>query len=133
MHKGLRVAGTVLLWLITLLQAFQFAAAGISKFDSHSSWSRMFAHWGLPHWFQLAIGAEEAIAAVLLLIPRTARYGAMLVVATMIGAIAVRTGHGEFMHLEREIIPIVFATIIFIARHTMAKRQAAVAAPAAGD
>ena len=129
-NRAVRIAGLTLLWIITIFQAAQFAGAGISKFGDHSGWTRMFQHWGLPHWFQLAIGVEEVVAAVLLAVPKTARLGAVLVVATMIGALTVRIGHGEFRHLEREIIPITFATIIFAARQVMASRGRHAAASA---
>jgi DoxX-like family len=123
-NRIIRIAALTLLWIITILQALQFAAAGVSKFGAHSNWTRMFAHWGLPHWFQLVIGAEEVIAACLLLFPRTARIGAALI---------VRTGHGEFTHLLREVIPLTLAAIIFTARQIMVGgstrgRTAAVAA-----
>lgn len=122
-NRIIRIAALTLLWIITILQALQFAAAGFSKFGAHSSWTRMFAHWGLPHWFQLVIGAEEMIAACLLVFPRTARIGATLVAATMIGALIVRTGHGEFTHVLREVIPLTLAAIIFAARQMIVSRS----------
>ena len=75
-----RIVGLVLLWIITVLLALQFAAAGASKFSSQGGWVQMFTHWGFPGWFRVAIGVAEVAAAVLLLVPRTARYGAVVVV-----------------------------------------------------
>jgi putative oxidoreductase len=46
----------------------------------------LFAAIGLGQWFRYVTGAIEISAAVALLIPSTAPFGAILLVATMFGA-----------------------------------------------
>ena len=48
----------------------------------------MFDAIGLGQWFRYVTGSVEVLGAVLLLIPRTSGLGALLLVGTMLGAIA---------------------------------------------
>src|SRR4051812_17704467 len=93
-----RIALTVVVWLLTLLLAAAFGGAGMAKLTSGGGWARSFAHWGFPVWFRIAIGVAEIGTALLLLVPRTARYGAVLVVAIMIGALVTKGVHHELTH-----------------------------------
>ena len=109
----------VLVWIVTILLAFIFLNAGRGKF-ADGFWTLLFQRWGLPHWFQLTIGVEEVIAAALLVWPKTARLGAVLVAATMVGAMILGIVHGEFRNIPAEVVSLTFATIIFAARQRMA-------------
>jgi hypothetical protein len=80
-----RVAFEVLLWGLSLMLILVFTRAGLAKFDDSSGWARAFAVWGYPIWFRMLIGAVEIAAAVLLLWPRTAAYGAILIIVVMLG------------------------------------------------
>jgi uncharacterized membrane protein YphA (DoxX/SURF4 family) len=80
-----RIALDMLLWGLAALLVFVFARAGWAKFDPDSGWSRAFAHWGYPVWFRMLIGATEIAAALLLLWPRTAAYGAAAIIVVMLG------------------------------------------------
>jgi uncharacterized membrane protein YphA (DoxX/SURF4 family) len=73
-------------WILTALLCLMFARAGLLKFDGASGWSRLFRNVGFPVWFRIFIGVWEVGAALLILIPRTALYGALMIVAVMIGA-----------------------------------------------
>lgn len=112
-------SGLIIVWIITALLAFIFMKAGIGKFVVNGFWTQLFQRWGLPHWFQLAIGVEEIIAALLLLWPRSARLGAILVASIMLGAIAVGAAHHDLKSLPAELISLLFATVIFAARQSM--------------
>src|SRR3954465_3366331 len=74
--KGLRIAGFAIVWLVTLFLAFVFVAQGFAKFSDSSGWAAAFRHWGYPDWFRVAIGVAEVGAALVLLVPATAPFGA---------------------------------------------------------
>jgi uncharacterized membrane protein YphA (DoxX/SURF4 family) len=75
----------VVLWALAAMLIFVFTRAGLNKFDDGSGWARAFAVWGYPVWFRVLIGVIELSAAVLILWPRTAAYGAILVIVVMLG------------------------------------------------
>ncbi|MEA2339068.1 MAG: putative oxidoreductase [Thermoanaerobaculia bacterium] len=106
------IAKEVAVWLLTLLLVAMFANAGIRKFPESGGWTRMFRLAGFPDWFRILIGVIEVAAAALLLIPRTAAYGAITVIVVMIGALGTvaMTLHGTFM--MRGLMPASVALII---------------------
>ncbi|HEY3056520.1 MAG TPA: DoxX family protein [Thermoanaerobaculia bacterium] len=110
------IAREVVVWLITILMVLMFGAAGLRKFSEHSGWTVMFHNLGFPDWFRILIGAIETAAALLLLYPRTAAYGAMANVAVMIGAIASVSMHGWTHSLPQPTVALVLSAIILAAR-----------------
>ena len=82
-----RLGKEVLIWIPTVLLVAMFLIAGLRKFPESGGWSQMFRAFGYPVWFRLLIGVVETAAALLLVVPRTAAYGAATMVVTMIGAI----------------------------------------------
>ena len=74
---ALRIAAAVILGQ-TLF--FKFSAAPESVY--------IFATLGAEPWGRIGSGVVELAACILLLMPRTAGYGALLAAATMLGAIA---------------------------------------------
>lgn len=62
-----------------------------------AAFESMFADFGLPLWSVPVIGVLELLGAVLVLIPRTAMYGAVLIAAIMVGAASCHllTGAGS--------------------------------------
>jgi uncharacterized membrane protein YphA (DoxX/SURF4 family) len=115
--RAVRIGLEVVLWTLTAWLAFVFVRAGFAKFDPTSGWSTAFAHWGYPVWFRVLIGVVEVAAAALLLWPRTASWGAMLIVAVMLG------GMGTHVFIEHrparatsELMPLVLASIIIAGR-----------------
>jgi hypothetical protein len=94
-----------------------FTRAGVDKFDGSSGWTRAFAVWGYPVWFRMLVGAIELSAAVLILWPRTAAYGAILIVVVMLG------GMGTHIVVERrparvtsELGQLTFSSIVLAGR-----------------
>ena len=107
----------VLFWALAILLITVFARAGWSKFDDSSGWSRAFAYWHYPVWFRVAIGVLEVGASLLLLWPRTAAYGAAIIVVVMLG------GMGTHIFVEHrpsrvtsEVLQLAFASTLFIGR-----------------
>jgi uncharacterized membrane protein YphA (DoxX/SURF4 family) len=115
--RALRIGLEVLLWAVSAQLILVFARAGWAKFDPSSGWARAFTYWGYPVWFRILIGVLEIGAALLLLWPRAAAYGAAIVIGVMLG------GMGTHVFIEHrpsrvtsEIAQLVFASIIFAGR-----------------
>jgi putative oxidoreductase len=111
-----RVAAVAGTWLVTLFLALVFARAGVNKFDGDGGWARAFVAWGFPAWFRVLIGVLEVAAALLLLVPRLAPAGALLVIAVMLGGMGTHLAHDQARHLRSEVLPIVLATAVLYAR-----------------
>ena len=111
-----QIAKEVVIWILTIALMLQFGNAGIRKFFEFGGWTRMFHNLGLPDWFRIVIGVLETAAAVLLALPRTAAYGAALIVPIMIGAFTIMVMHGWTRAFPPPIIALVMATIILVAR-----------------
>lgn len=104
-------------WILTALLVLMFANAGIRKFFEHGGWTWMFRHVGLPDWFRIVIGVLEAGAAALLLPPRTAAYGALIVIPIMLGAIGTNlAAHMPLRGLVPSTVSMLVAAIVLAAR-----------------
>jgi uncharacterized membrane protein YphA (DoxX/SURF4 family) len=124
-----RIVGEVAVWIVTAMLVLMFARAGLDKFSDTSGWARAFSLWGFPVWFRILIGVAELTAAALLILPRTAPYGALLVVAVMLGAMGTHLAIGEARHITSEVVPMTFALIIFFARRPGWARRASTRTP----
>jgi putative oxidoreductase len=80
-----RIANVVL-WVVQIALAAMFLFAGGSKLAGAPAMVSLFAAIGLGQWFRYVTGAIEISAAVALLIPSAAPFGAVLLVLTMVGA-----------------------------------------------
>jgi hypothetical protein len=67
------------------------------KFTGAAESVYIFTKVGMESWGRYGVGIAELIAAVLILIPRTAGFGALLTVGLMVGAIAM---HILFLGIE---------------------------------
>jgi uncharacterized membrane protein YphA (DoxX/SURF4 family) len=65
-----------------------FFLAGGSKLAGAPAMVATFDTIGVGQWFRYVTGIIEVVAAVALLVPRFAPFGALLLVPTMLGAIA---------------------------------------------
>jgi hypothetical protein len=81
-------AGRVALWIAQLALAGLFFLAGSSKLAGAPEMVGLYETIGVGQWFRHATAAIEIAAAVALLVPSLAVFGALLLVPTMIGAIA---------------------------------------------
>jgi len=77
---------TIALWITQIALAAMFLFSGVSKLAGAPAMVNMFAAIGLGQWFRYVTGAIEISAAVALLIPSAAPFGAILLVPTMFGA-----------------------------------------------
>jgi putative oxidoreductase len=83
MKRSLNIAS----WVLQLLAAAAFLGAGIPKLAGAAPMVQMFDTIGAGQWFRYVTGGIEVGSAVLLLLPATAAYGALLLACTMLGAI----------------------------------------------
>jgi uncharacterized membrane protein YphA (DoxX/SURF4 family) len=88
-------AAIVTVWVIQILLAAMFLMAGGSKLAGAPAMVELFKALGFGQWFRYVTGAVEATSAVLLLIPSMAAFGALLLVPTMIGAMAANISLGQ--------------------------------------
>ncbi len=80
-------ATTVVTWILSVLGAAAFVSVGVSKLAGAPAMVATFDTIGVGQWFRYVTGGIEVVGAVLLLVPALARWGALLLACTMIGAI----------------------------------------------
>ena len=90
-----RRGATIALWVVQIGLAAMFLMAGGSKLMAAPAMVALFDAIGWGQWFRYVTGAIETSAAVALLIPSAAVYGALLLIPTMIGAIATNLFLGQ--------------------------------------
>lgn len=82
-------------YVLGVLVALVFISQGLMKFDPDGFWTPAFERWGYPVWFRYVIGVLETAGGALLLVPRTAAYGAGVLLPVMVGAFITRLGDGR--------------------------------------
>jgi uncharacterized membrane protein YphA (DoxX/SURF4 family) len=82
-----RRAFAVGLWTLQIVSAALFLFSGALKLTGAPMMVQMFGTIGLGQWFRYVTGGLEVISAVLLLVPSLARFGALALAVTMVGAI----------------------------------------------
>ena len=105
-----RILKVIAVWLPTILFAMLFLQAGVGKFAASAAWSERLAGWGYPAGSNMVIGAVELLAAIALLVPRFAGYGAATIGVVMLGACGTHFLHGE---TTSTIFTFVLATFLF--------------------
>ncbi len=96
----------VVAWVISVLLSLSFVFAGYQKIPPGTGMIKRFEAWGYTADFALLVGVLEVLAGVLVLMPRLASYGGLLIVILMSGAI--------FTHLSTGVGSAVFATLYLI-------------------
>jgi putative oxidoreductase len=78
-------------WTIRIGAAVFYLVFGLEKFsnDPASHWVQLFRSIGAGNWFRYFTGAVEVSGALLVLIPRTATAGLLLLAATMASALGI--------------------------------------------
>jgi uncharacterized membrane protein YphA (DoxX/SURF4 family) len=77
----------ILLWVLRIVPAFIMLQTLYFKFTAHPDSVQLFEKLGAGTAGRLGIGTMELIASVLLLIPKTTKFGALIAVGLMGGAI----------------------------------------------
>ncbi len=89
-------SGVIALWVVQIALAGMFLLAGGSKLLGAPAMVTLFNTIGVGQWFRYVTGLIEVGSAIALLVPSTAVFGALLLVPTMIGAVAT-----ELLHRRR--------------------------------
>ncbi|MDB5332850.1 MAG: DoxX family protein [Phycisphaerales bacterium] len=75
------------LWVLQILVALAFLAAGTMKLIGGQEFVAAFNKLGLGQWFRYVTGGLEILGGLLLLVPSLCGVGALLLVCIMLGAI----------------------------------------------
>lgn len=95
-------------WCLSMPLSLVFLAAGATKFGS-PQWQMRFSAWGYPDWFRVLVGILEVACSILLLVPRTRRWAALVLTTLMLGAATTHLLHGE---APRIVVNIVLAALL---------------------
>jgi uncharacterized membrane protein YphA (DoxX/SURF4 family) len=117
MNKSLKKALAVIgPWIPAILLMLVFAPHGWSKFSDASGWAAAFRQWGYPDWFRVTIGVLEVSAVALLLLGRTAAYGAIIIIVVMLGGMATHIIFDGGRHLTSEVVPLCLSSLVLFLR-----------------
>ena len=87
-----------------------FLMAGGNKLAGNEQMVGMFEAIGIGQWFRYLTGGIEVVSAILLLIPRFAGIGALILIPTMIGAILTHL----FIVGGSPVVPIILLIIMMV-------------------
>ena len=106
----------VALWLLIVLTAFAFAAAGILKLFGDDMYSDSFNVMGLPDIFGDVIGCCEIAGAIGLFVRRLSAVAAAGLAGIMVGAVGYHLHYESLAEALPAAILLVFSVIIVFAR-----------------
>jgi putative oxidoreductase len=81
-------SGVIALWVVQIALAGMFLLAGGSKLVGAPAMVTLFNSIGVGQWFRYVTGLIEVGSAIALLVPSIAVFSALVLVPTMIGAVA---------------------------------------------
>jgi putative oxidoreductase len=88
-------ASLIALWLTQVALAVMFLMAGGSKLAGAPAMVSLFDALGFGQWFRYVTGVIEVASGIALLVPSAAVFGAMLLIPTMLGAVAANLFLGQ--------------------------------------
>lgn len=99
-------------WIMAILLLVGVGPPGLEKLVQPDVVTERFvSQWGLPAWLVPVTGSMETLGGLLVLVPRVSSYGAMMIVAAMVGATGTHLVHGE---MNRFVFPLVFAVLALV-------------------
>src|SRR4029453_6019681 len=75
------------------------------------AFGRVFRHGGYPDWFRVASGVLELSAVALLILGRTAAFGALIIIVIMLGGMTTHVLLDGGRNLTSEVVPLTLGTI----------------------
>ena len=112
-------ASLVALWVTQVALAVMFLMAGGSKLAGVPAMVSLFDVLGLGQWFRYVTGIIEVTSGIALLIPSAAVFGALLLIPTMLGAIATNV----FVARASPVVPLLLllaaAAVAWARRHQL--------------
>ena len=106
--KALNIA----LWTLQVLVALLLLAAGSGKLVGSAAMVALFDAIGIGQWFRYVTGSLEVLGALLLIVPGTTAFGAVLLACVMAGAVAA---HLTVLHTAATVPLVLFALTALIA------------------
>ena len=106
----------IAVWVLQVVLAAFFAMQGAVKLAGSQTWVSRFSKWGYPDRFYLLVGLAELSGAILLLIPRLARFGALLLIAVMVGATATHLIHHEPQVVTTLVLLALLGAVLYMRR-----------------
>jgi uncharacterized membrane protein YphA (DoxX/SURF4 family) len=104
------------MWVLHILLTAMFVFQGVSKLLSSPGWVSRFRAWGYPDNFYLVIGVIGVVSAVLLLIPKLAGFGSLILIIVMVGATFTHLIHGEPQVITALILMALLGVVVYIRR-----------------
>jgi uncharacterized membrane protein YphA (DoxX/SURF4 family) len=101
----------IVTWILSGLIALTMIMAGVTKLMGQEKQVTGFAAMGFPNGFVYVAGVIEVVGAILLLIPKTAAFGVLILGATMVVATGAVLKMGDFAHAG---FPFAFLVVIGI-------------------
>ena len=83
-------AGVIALWITQIVVAAMFLLVGGLKLTGAPALVALFDAIGAGQWLRYVTGSIEVVSGLALLVPSLAAFGALLLVPTMVGAIATQ-------------------------------------------
>jgi putative oxidoreductase len=109
-------AKTIGLWILTGLLSVGFLFFGGPKLLARPPFPQHFAELGFPPWFLFVTGACEVGGAILLAIPRTSAFGAIILACTMVGAVLTHVTHNDLANSAPAAVLLVLVLVVLYAR-----------------
>jgi uncharacterized membrane protein YphA (DoxX/SURF4 family) len=102
-----------------------FAIQGAVKLAGSKVWISRFRAWGYPEHFYLIVGLAELSGAILLLVPRLGKFGALLLTGVMVGATATHLIHHEPQVATALVLTALLLVVLYLRRRAVARAQRA--------
>lgn len=103
-------------WTLQILAALAFLIAGNTKLVGMEMQVETFEKIGIGQWFRYLTGVVEILGALLILFPRTAFWGALLLACVMIGAIFTHLVLIGGSPLAAIVLLVIVATVAWLRR-----------------
>ena len=107
---------SIAVWVLQFLLAALFAIQGIVKLTGSQAWISRFRRWGYPDRFYFAVGLAELVGSILLLVPRLAKVGALLLIVVMAGATATHFLHREPQAIITLVVLALLCLVLYLRR-----------------
>ena len=115
-------------WVIAITLCLVFLAAGLLKLAGVPAMKDAFVLFGLPLWFMYVTGALQAIAAILVVVPRYSWIGAVLIMCDTVGAFVALLTHDQAGRIGLPLLFLVLAAAVFYLRGGLTNHSQAHAA-----
>ena len=107
----------IIAWIGSIVVAALVGLPGFTKFAMAADWVERFEGWGLPGSMVMIVGAMELGGAILLLIPKFAKWGGVVVAMTMLGAAGTHLLNAEGARVPYTLVLAFTALGVAIFRH----------------